>query len=124
MITLTFRPVRSESPVLVRGAYFRIGADRTLRGPDNAVVASYVERLWQLARGRHRGFECGGPVYLRVTSRDGRRERIGPYEFVRAAEGAIFNQDSCLGVHAAPGEPAWPVDLWQEIVFLEAPALP
>jgi hypothetical protein len=120
LITLTFRPLRSESPVLVRGTYFRICADATLRGPDNAVVATYADGLWQLSNRQHRGFECGGPVYLRVTHTYGRREHIGPYEFLKAAEGAIFTHESRLGVHAARGEPGAWVDLWKEIAFLTA----
>lgn len=51
MIILTFRPVHGESPVSVRGAYFRICADCTLRGPDNAIAASYDKGLWQLVGG-------------------------------------------------------------------------
>jgi hypothetical protein len=112
--------VRSESPVLVRGAYFRICADGTLRGPDNGVVASSADGLWELAHRLHRAFECDAPVYLRVTNSDGRRERIGPYEFIKAAQGAIFTHDSCLGVYATGGRPGGSLGIWQEIVFLNA----
>jgi hypothetical protein len=118
LITLAFRPVRNESPVMVRGAYFRICADGTLRGPDNAVVARYLNGLWQLAHGLHRAFDCSGPVFLRVTNSDGQRESRGPYQFVKAAEGSIFTHDSCLAVHDSRKEPGSSVGLWQEIVFL------
>jgi hypothetical protein len=64
LIVLAFLPVRGESPVIVRGAYFRISADGTLHGPDNAVVAKYLNGLWQLMHGRHRVFDCSGPVFL------------------------------------------------------------
>ncbi len=120
MITLTFRPALSESPVLVRGAYFRICADGTLRGPDNAVAASYADGLWQLGPRRHVAFECAGPIYLRVTSSDGRREQIGPYDFIRAAEGAIFSNEACLGIYAPRGEMASSRELWREITLLSA----
>jgi hypothetical protein len=118
LIILAFRPVRDESRVIVRGAYFRICADGTLRGPDNAVVARYQNGLWQLTHGRHRAFDCSGPVFLRLTNSDGRRERVGPYEFVKAAGGAVFTHDSCLAVHDSHTEPGPSVALCQEIAFL------
>jgi hypothetical protein len=118
LITLTFRPVRSESAVLVRGAYFRICADATLRGPDNAVTASYADGYWRLGQRQHWAFESGGPISLRVTSAGGRRECMGPFDFVKAAEGAVFTHHTCLGFHASGGEFRYPADLWREIAFL------
>lgn len=118
MITLAFRPVRSESPVIVRGAYFRVCADGTLRGPDNDVVATYRNGLWQLPHGRHRAFDCSGPVLLRVTNSDGRRTHMGPYPSVKAAEGAIFLEDRCLAIHDSSKEQGSAVDVWQEIAIL------
>jgi hypothetical protein len=120
LITLTFRPALNQSPVLVRGAYFRICADGTLRGPDNAIAANYADGLWQLGPKPYLGFECAGPVYLRVTNRDGRSERIGPYEFIKASEGAIYTHDSCLGIFAAQGDLASSAELWREIALLPA----
>ncbi len=121
MITLTFHPVREDSAVLIRGAYFRICADSTLRGPDNAVAATYSDGLWQLGHKGHLAFECKGPVYLRVTGKDGRRDSIGPYDFIKATAGAILTHEGCLGFHAARGGFGPPVDLWQEIAFLTSP---
>ena len=118
MIVLAFRPVRGESPVIVRGAYFRITADGTLRGPDNVVVARYLNGLWQLTHGRHRVFDCSGPVFLRVINSDGRRERAGPYEFVKAAGGAIFTHERCLAVHDFRAQVGSALTLYQEIAFL------
>ncbi len=118
MITLTFRPIHGESPVLVRGTYFRICADATLRGPDNSIAASYCDGLWQLGPRLYRAFECGGPVYLRITNSDGSHERIGPYEFVKALEGAIFTHDSCLGTHASATKVGALMGAWREIAFL------
>lgn len=119
MITLSFRPLSNGSVVLVRGAYFRICADGTLRGPDNGVASRYIEGLWHLGDRRHVAFECVGPVYLRVTGVNGRREGLGPYAFIKAAEGALFTQDSCLGVHAGRKEfGSTTLDRWREVAIL------
>ena len=120
MIVLAFRPLRDESPVIVRGAYFRISDDGTLRGPDNAVVARYLNGLWQRAHGRHWVFDCNGPVFLRVTNSDGTCERGGPYEFIKAAGGAIFTHDTCLAVHDSRAEVGSSLAPCQEIVFLSS----
>lgn len=118
MITLTFRPLNGESVILVRGAYFRICADGTLRGPDNAVTASYTDGHWQLGRKQHRMLECREAVYLRVTTADGQRECIGPYERVQVAGGAIFSNETYLGAHTR-GESYLPEsDIWREIALL------
>jgi len=118
LITLTFRPVHGESPMLVRGMHFRICADATLRGSDNEIAAVYTKRLWQLGSRQYRTFECGGPIYLRVTHRAGSREHLGPYAFLKATEGAIFTHDNCLGVHAPLPDAGASADVWQEIAFL------
>jgi hypothetical protein len=118
LILLAFRPVRDESRVIVRGAYFRICADGTLRGPDNGVVASYLKGLWQLTHGRHRAFDCSGPVVLRITNSDGTRERRGPYDFVKAAAGAIFSDNSCVAIHDSRAEVQYPLAVCQEITLL------
>jgi hypothetical protein len=126
LITLTFRPMRGEATVLVRGTYFRICADQTLRGPDNDVAASYSDHVWRLALREHRAFECAGPVYLRVRGRDRQCQSMGPYEFLRATEGAIFTHEMCLGVHVhVPRADFGPLPaLWQEIVLLRPNTLP
>ena len=118
MITLTFRPVHGESPVLVRGMHFRICTDATLRGPDNAIAACYSKGFWQLGQRQHRAFECSGSIYLRVTNADGTRTHLGPYDFVKAAEGAIFTRDSCIGIHSSRTEADMSSDVWREIAFL------
>jgi hypothetical protein len=119
LITLTFRPAHGESSVLVRGMHFRICADATLRGPDNAVAARYSEHVWQLGPRQYRSFECGGPVYLRVTDGEGNRERMGPYDFLKAVDGALFTHDSCLGLHAVQAGVL--ATVWQEIALLSEP---
>ena len=118
MITLAFRPLSGESVTLVRGTYFRICADGTLRGPDNAVTASYAAGRWQLGRRQHSMLECREAIYLRVTNADGQRDCIGPYEALRVAGGAIFSHDTYLGVHTR-GDSYSPVaDIWTEIALL------
>lgn len=97
--------MRDESRVMIRAAYFRICADSTLRGPDNAVVSRYLNGLWQLSSGRHRAFDCSGPVFLRVTGSDGRIQRVGPLQLVKVTGGAIFADNNCLAVHESRQEP-------------------
>lgn len=124
MITLTFRPLNGESVILVRGVYFRICADGTLRGPDNAVTASFTDGLWQLGRKQHRMLECREPIYLRVTSSHGQRECIGPYEGLKVTGGAIFSNDTYLGAHTR-GESNLPqAAIWTEIALLTQDAHP
>lgn len=121
LITLTFLPAHGEAIVLVRGVFFRICADGTLRAPDNSPVAAYADGLWQLGHRHHRAVECAGPVYLRATTLSGRRECTGPYEILRAVGGAIFSRDTCLGLHAGRVEPDLSaIRLWREIAILSA----
>jgi hypothetical protein len=119
LIALSFRPLQGGLAVVVRGAHFRICSDGTLRGPDNTTSARYLGGLWHLGHRRHISFESAGPVYLRVTTNQGRRECIGPYASIRAADGAIFAHNSCLGVHVARDQfGADTVEMWQEVSFL------
>jgi hypothetical protein len=119
LIILSFRPLQSGSVVLVRGAHFRICSDGTLRGPDNTTAARYVDGLWHLGQRRHISFECNGLIYLRVTNNRGRRECIGPYPSIRAADGAIFTHDSCLGVHIVRTQLGTEMlELWREVSLL------
>lgn len=118
MLTLTFRPLSGDSAILVRGIYFRICADGTLRGPDNAVTATYIDGLWRLGRKQHRTVECREAVYLRLTTATGRRECIGPYEGLKLTGGAVFANETYLGAHAR-GEGHVPyTDIWSEIALL------
>lgn len=110
--------MHSEPPVFVRGAYFRIFADGTLRGPDNDITATYADGIWKLANRQHRAFECDEQVYLRIVRGDGQRERIGPYDGIKVAEGAIFTHGSRLGMHASFHEPNDSAHLWREVAFL------
>jgi len=118
VITLAFRALNGESISLVRGTYFRICADGTLRGPDNAVTASYIAGRWRLGRKQHTALECREPVYLRVMTFDGRRECSGPYEGLRVTGGAIFSKDAYLGAHAPVESHSSPAEVWREITLL------
>jgi hypothetical protein len=118
MMMLVFRPFFSGSPVQVRGAYFRICADGTLRGPDNDIAASFIEQSWHLARRRFLDFQCATPVYLRVTHQNGEREQLGPFGFLRAAEGALFSAERCLGTHSINWASPNTAACWREIVLL------
>jgi len=122
LILLRFQPLKTGSPVLVRATHFRICSDGTLRGPDNTIAARYFGRLWHLAQQRHALFECTGPIYLRVTHCDGRRDSIGPYASLRAAGGAIFSDDSRIGLYAACAQSSVDTtEMWEEISFVTSP---
>jgi hypothetical protein len=118
VITLTFRALSNDSMIFVRGTYFRICADATLRGPDNAVAANYTDGLWHVARKQHRVLECRAAVYLRVTTPDGRRKSIGPYEHLKVTGGEIFSNDTYLGAHTRKESRLPQIDLWSEIALL------
>jgi hypothetical protein len=118
VITLTFRPLSSESVVLVRGAYFRICLDGTLRGPDNTVTASYSDGLWRLGRRQHTTLECREAVYLRVMTLHGQRECIGPYECLKVTGGAIFSNGAYLGAHTRGSSHLADADIWGEVALL------
>ena len=118
MITVTFQPLSSESMIFVRGAYFRICTDRSLRGPDNAVTASYSGGLWQLGRRRYRILEFREAVYLRVTVSDGEQKCIGPYECLKVTGGAIFSNDAYLGAHTGGDSNLPQADIWTEVALL------
>jgi hypothetical protein len=119
VITLAFRPLRSELLVLVRGTYFRICLDGTLRAPDNTVTARYADGIWLLGQRQHRTVECREPVYLRVTHRDGNRESTGPYEALTVSGGAIFSNQAYLGSHAPQHDSGGLADeIWREVAIL------
>jgi hypothetical protein len=96
VIRLSF-PCHQGPTVLLRAAFFRICADQTLRGPDGSLVARYTTLGWRLGARDCREFEATGPLLLRVSSGGGPSEQFGPYEAVRAGDGALFRQSRCLG---------------------------
>lgn len=110
MINLAF--TSSAAPMFVRGKFFRICSDGTLRGPESNVIARYSALGWLLAGRNCREFEATGPLFLRAYFADGRRVQLGPYPAVRAADGALFDRARCLGTFcinraASPGIPEW-----------------
>jgi hypothetical protein len=80
-------------------ACVRFCADGTLRGPDNYVVARYLEGGWQVGGRLHRELECEGPVRLRLSlaERDVPR-MLGPFRHLRTAGGLLYGDDACLNI--------------------------
>ncbi len=110
MISLSF--TFSGVAVFARGAFFRICADNTLRGPEGSLVATYSSLGWRLGGRNYREFEALGPLFIRAHRIDGRSEVMGPYPLVRAGDGALFGHGRCLGSFCAnralsPGIPEW-----------------
>jgi hypothetical protein len=121
LITLTFSPLSSGSPVVIRGLFFRIDRECALRGPDSTVVATYTPHTWRLGARSFREFHCNNSIYLRVRNRADACEKLGPYEFVRAAEGGLFVQGQCIGTYSPQWETeSGPNQSWQEITLLSA----
>jgi hypothetical protein len=102
----------------VRAAFFRICVDATLRAPDGGVVATFSSRRWSLGKKGCEDFTVTGPTLLRIKRYDGVTEHLGPFELVRAADGALFTQGRCLGVHSSVPGPALANDYWEEITIL------
>jgi hypothetical protein len=109
----------SGIPVFVRAAFFRICADRTLRGPDGTLVATYSSLGWWFGTRNYREFEAVGPLFLRASCLDGRTEHLGPYENLRAADGSIFTRTSCLGTFCADRAASAGAADWNEITLLD-----
>jgi hypothetical protein len=59
-----------------------------------------------------------GPLLLRAHFADGRRERLGPYGAVRAADGALFDRGHCLGIFCTNRAASPTLPEWQEIALL------
>lgn len=104
--------------MFARAAFFRICEDATLRGPDNSVAAVYANHSWLFGSRRFRSFECDGPVYLRTRTGSGDLASMGPYTFLREAEGALYTQDTCLGIYLPGREPDRSSVQWLEIALL------
>ena len=105
----------------VRAAFFRICADRTLRGPDSSVVATYTPHGWKLGARSCREFEAAGQIFIRATCSDGRRENLGPYDFIRASEGGLFTKGCCIGIYCSNRGLALSAHEWSEVALLGEP---
>jgi hypothetical protein len=117
-ITLFFSCKQPYNPVSVRAPFFRICVDATLRAPDGSIVATFSSRRWRLGKRGCEDFTTSGPVLLRIKRYDGITEHLGPYELVRAADGALFTHGRCLGLHSSAPGVAPADDSWQEITML------
>jgi hypothetical protein len=117
-ITLIFSCRQPYNPVSVRAAFFRICEDATLRTPDGGVVAMFISRRWRIGKRGCEDFTANGPTLLRVKRHDGVTEHLGPYELVRAADGALFTQGRCLGMHSSVPGAAPTDDSWDEVTIL------
>jgi hypothetical protein len=117
LISLSF--TLSGVPVFARGAFFRICADGTLRGPEGSLVATYGSLGWRLAGRDYREFEAIGPLFLRAHRADRRAEVMGPYEIVRAGDGALFGHGRCLGSFCANRALSPGIPEWSEVALLE-----
>lgn len=62
--------------------------------------------------------ECREAVYLRVTTSDGQRECIGPFEYLKVTGGEIFSNDAYLGAHSHRESCLPTTDIWREIAVL------
>jgi hypothetical protein len=120
LITLAFSPLSPGSQVLVRASFFRICADSTLRGPESTLVATYASHVWRLGVRRCREFQCNDMLFLRVRNAGGEQERLGPYQFVRAAEGALFASGKCLGIYSCKWNAENTAHRWDEVTLLPA----
>jgi hypothetical protein len=121
LITLTFSPLSAGSQILVRGTFFRICADSTLRGPESTLVATYAAHLWRVGLRACRDFHCDDSLLLRVRNPEGDQEELGPYQFLRVAEGALFASGKCLGMYSSRWNVESSIHRWDEITLLAAP---
>lgn len=84
-------------------ACVRFCADGTLRGPDNYVIARYLDGCWQVGGRLHREMDCEGPVRLRLTLNEQEPVRLlGPFQNLRTSGGVLYGDNSCLGI-SVPG---------------------
>lgn len=83
----------------MQAACVRFGADGTVRGPDNFVIARSLDGGWQVAGRLHRELECEGPVRLRLTMGASEVPRLlGPFQSVRTAGGVLYADGACLNI--------------------------
>ena len=68
-------------------------------GPTTPSRPATATGYGRLGRKQHRMLECREAIYLRVTTSDGQRECIGPYECLKVAGGAVFSNETYLGAH-------------------------
>jgi hypothetical protein len=101
---LHFRSLKGDLPTSMHAHCVRFGADGTLRGPDNCVIAHYLEGGWKLGGRIHRELECEGPVRLRLV-RSGQQapDYLGPFKHLHTTAGVLYADDACLHI-LMPGQ--------------------
>lgn len=118
VLRVTFHAGRGDTPTLMLASCLRFCADGTLRGPDNYVVARYVDGLWQIGGRAHRELDCEGPVHLRIKPfpRDAALVR-GPFRRVHTVGGVLHGDDASLHV-SMPGRSVQDASDCHELTFL------
>lgn len=96
----------------------RFGADGTLRGPDNCVIALYLDGGWKLGGRIHREMECEGPVRVRLV-RDSLKQPdyLGPFKHLHTAGGVLYGDDACLNI-LMPGQRSQGEGLCQQLTLV------
>ena len=119
MLILTFHAALGDSAIQSRATYFRLCADATLRGPDNALAATRFNDCWRVGQRLFRQMDCAGPVLLRVKRTPSAEPiSMGPYKLVRSSGGLMYGDDVCLSLHT----PGWngKLDACHEVSLLDA----
>jgi hypothetical protein len=118
VLRLNFRTTLGDSPTVMLAACVRFCADGTLRGPDNFVIANFVDGCWQVGGRLHREVDCEGPVRMRLTLREKEPVRLlGPFQHVRTSGGVLYGDDSCLEI-AVPGRGDRPDRRFHQLTLL------
>ena len=118
MLRVTFHAGKGDSPSRMLATCLRFGADGTLRGPDNCVVARFADGFWHIGGQAHRELDCEGPVQVRI--RHGANDEPvhrGPFRRVHTLNGVIYGNDQSLHV-ILPGRNAEGAAHCQELTLL------
>jgi hypothetical protein len=106
MLRLSFVTLLGDPPTLLIAPFLRFSADGTLRGPDNYLLARYIEGGWQVHGKLHRDLSCEGPVRVRLNLGEILPPRLlGPFREVHTRGGVLYAEEKCLNV-AMPGRAA------------------
>lgn len=99
MLRINFRSVPGDSPTLMLAACVRFSPDGTLRGPDNYVIARFLEGCWEVAGRKFRELACEGPVRVRLKLEEQDDPRIlGPFRELHTRGGLLYGDDACLNI--------------------------
>ncbi len=99
MFRLHFRTLKGDQPTSMHAHCLRFCADGTLRGPDNCVIARYLDGGWKLGGRIHREMECDGPVRVRLVRFAMQSpDYLGPFKHLHTAAGVLYGDDTCLHV--------------------------